>query len=101
MEDDFFTHEPVSSKGYDFIFDYTFFCAMPPSKREAWAKKTASLLKPGGQVWTLVFPIPKADEEVNWNTGPPYPITVSVLKMGSMEAYFQVHLCGDFPGWYC
>ena len=43
---DFFAFD--AEGGFDFIFDYTFFCALPPSMRGAWGKRTAELLKPGG-----------------------------------------------------
>jgi hypothetical protein len=42
---------------FDFTFDYTFFCALPPSLREKWGRRHAELLKPGGKLLTLAFPI--------------------------------------------
>ena len=58
---------------FDFIFDYTFFCALPPHLRESWGQRTAELLKPNsGRLLTLIFPIlPDAPME-----GPPYPVSV-------------------------
>ena len=58
---------------FDLIYDYVFFCALPPTLRTSWADAVASLLKPGtGRLLTLMFPIlPDAEME-----GPPYPVTV-------------------------
>nr|CAB3492497.1 unnamed protein product [Digitaria exilis] len=50
---DFFTWEPPEL--FDLIFDYTFFCAFHPSMRPAWAKRMADLLKPNGELITLMY----------------------------------------------
>ena len=59
---------------FDFIFDYTFFCALAPSMRSNWAHRIAELLTPGtGRLLTVIFPIiPTADR----SDGPPFPVTV-------------------------
>lgn len=41
----------------DFIYDYTFLCALEPAVRGEWADKMKSLLAPGGELLTLIFPI--------------------------------------------
>ncbi|MEM7104176.1 MAG: SAM-dependent methyltransferase [Bacteroidota bacterium] len=59
---DFFDLEP----GYDLIIEQTFFCAIDPSLRDAYARKIKELLNPGGKLVGLLFkelPIPK---------GPPF-----------------------------
>lgn len=45
---DFFTDSRVAPGGFKLVFDYTFFCALPPSLRAAWGQRTAELLAPGG-----------------------------------------------------
>ncbi|XP_039825417.1 probable thiol methyltransferase 2 isoform X5 [Panicum virgatum] len=62
---DFFTWEPPEL--FDLIFDYTFFCAFHPSMRPAWAKRMADLLKPNGELITLV---------PGQEAGPPFNTTV-------------------------
>ncbi|XP_002983430.2 thiocyanate methyltransferase 1 isoform X1 [Selaginella moellendorffii] len=76
---DFFSYsEP---KPFDLIFDYTFFCALEPSLRPAWAKKMAELLARDGELLTLMYPV--GDHE----GGPPYA--------ASPKAYEAVlHPCG-------
>ena len=51
---DFFTLEPA----YDLILEQTFFCAIDPSMRPAYAKKCAELLSPGGRLTGLLFATP-------------------------------------------
>eukprot|EP00127_Corallochytrium_limacisporum_P002698 Clim_evm7s136 gene=Clim_evmTU7s136 len=41
---------------FDFIYDYTFFCAMYPEQRKDWAKAHADNLKQDGEIFLLVFP---------------------------------------------
>ncbi|ESQ39020.1 hypothetical protein EUTSA_v10001619mg [Eutrema salsugineum] len=69
LSEDFFTWEPAEK--FDLIFDYTFFCAFEPSVRPLWAQRVDKLLKPGGELITLMFPI---DER---SGGPPYKVSVS------------------------
>ncbi len=40
---------------YDLIVEQTFFCALHPDLRAAYARKTAQLLKPGGKLMGLLF----------------------------------------------
>jgi hypothetical protein len=73
---------------FDFIFDYTFFCALPPTRRKEWGERTSQLLVPEtGRLLTFIFPILKQDDtdeddhtdESDSNrlpTGPPFPVTV-------------------------
>lgn len=48
---DFFDHQAT----YDLILEQTFFCALPPSARPAYAQKMAELLAPGGQLVGVLF----------------------------------------------
>ncbi|GLJ05781.1 hypothetical protein SUGI_0025220 [Cryptomeria japonica] len=68
LKEDFFTWAPTEQ--FDFIFDYTFFCAFGPQMRPAWAKRVAELLKSDGELLTLIFPV--SDHE----GGPPYAVSV-------------------------
>lgn len=71
------THE----NQFDFIFDYTFFCAIHPDLRSQWTQQMAQLLKPHGKLLTLIFPIfPKDSPEMLAMDGPPYPVSIEVYK---------------------
>ncbi|XP_021752598.1 thiocyanate methyltransferase 1-like [Chenopodium quinoa] len=67
--DDFFTWQP--NEPFELIFYYTFFCAIDPKTRPAWASRMAELLKPDGELLILMFPI---SDHV---CGPPYKVSVS------------------------
>nr|XP_034899770.1 probable thiol methyltransferase 2 isoform X2 [Populus alba] len=69
LKADFFTWHPPEL--FDLIFDYTFFCAIKPEMRSRWACKVQEMLKPDGELLTLIFPI---SDHVG---GPPYKVSVS------------------------
>jgi len=71
---DFFSHQGQ----YDLLVEQTFFTSLLPSQREAYAIKTAQLLKPGGKLMGVVFN--------HWfeHDGPPYG--------GTEEEYRQLFL---------
>ncbi|XP_052207582.1 probable thiol methyltransferase 2 [Diospyros lotus] len=69
LKADFFAWHPTEL--FDLILDYTFFCAIEPDMRSAWASQMQALLKPGGELITLMFPI---SDHVG---GPPYKVSVA------------------------
>ncbi|KAG6741218.1 hypothetical protein POTOM_054450 [Populus tomentosa] len=69
LKSDFFTWHPPEL--FDLIFDYTFFCAIEPGMRSRWACKVQEMLKPDGELITLMYPI---SDHVG---GPPYKVSVS------------------------
>ncbi len=72
---DFFAYEP--EQPFDLFWDYTFLCALDPSERQAWADKAAALLKPGGMLATLIFPIIDALADYQ---GPPWPMSLELVQ---------------------
>jgi methyl halide transferase len=60
---------------FDFIYDYTFLCALDPSIRLDWSHKMAELVKPGGELLTLIFPILQDKKG-----GPPFEVSLSLVK---------------------
>lgn len=42
---------------FDLVYDYTFFCAIPPALRPRWAQAHAKSVRSGGYLLCLVFPI--------------------------------------------
>ena len=61
---------------FDFIYDYTFLCALSPSIRHLWASKMSILTKFGGLLFTLIFPIRDGDDG---SKGPPHAVSLEVL----------------------
>ena len=47
---------------FDLIIEQTFFCALHPSERSDYAKKTYELLKPGGKLVGVLFDVPLFNE---------------------------------------
>ncbi|KAK6076082.1 thiol methyltransferase [Seiridium cupressi] len=60
--------QKAGAEKFDLIFDYTFFCALPPSARPRWARRMVDLLAPGGRLVCLEFPSAKPSSE----PGPPW-----------------------------
>ena len=76
---DFFTSDLGGQ--FDFTFDYTFFCALPPPLRAAWGQRHAELLKPGGQLLTLAFPIGPDEQAADPAVaGPPHTVSIAEYK---------------------
>lgn len=42
---------------YQLAFDYTFLCALDPPMRKPWAETYARIIRPGGELLTVVFPM--------------------------------------------
>lgn len=53
LHQDFFSIS--NEKKFDLILEQTFFCALPPELRSAYASKTAALLRPGGKLVGVLF----------------------------------------------
>lgn len=73
---DFFTVEFDGQ--VDLLYDYTFLCALPPSMRKDWAAKLAKLLKIGGVVITLMFPL--SEDPSLFPNGPPFLLSLDIYK---------------------
>ncbi|KAJ8655314.1 hypothetical protein O0I10_009003 [Lichtheimia ornata] len=71
--DDFYNFK-YPEGGYDLIYDYTFLCAMPPSMRPQWASRMAEIIKPGGVLVALMFPLEEKEG------GPPFGLSVDVYN---------------------
>ena len=53
LHPDFFALPPLPP--YDLIVEQTFFCALDPALRPAYARQCAALLRPGGTLMGLLF----------------------------------------------
>ena len=42
---------------FSFAFDYTFFCAIPPTVRAKWGERNGDVVRPGGLLVALAFPL--------------------------------------------
>jgi methyl halide transferase len=60
---------------FDFIYDYTFLCALNPSIRAQWAQQMSDLVRVDGQLLTIIYPIVEVREE-----GPPFKVSLQLYK---------------------
>ena len=73
------------------VYDYTFFCALHPSRRPRWAATMAAVVKPGGQLWTMIFPI--SDHE----GGPPFAVSPDAYRSLLLDAGFEERSLAPVP----
>jgi len=85
---DFFDIERPES-GFTIVYDYAFFCSLPPVLRKQWAMKVAELSSPACRLIMLIACKPEDSEDV----GPPYSVTADMVS----EALEQSQLYGE-PG---
>merc|ERR1712060_182669 len=83
---------------FDIVWDCTFLCALNPKTRVRWARRCATLLKPGtGELWVCVFPMWNlADDSDNGENlvenpgdGPPYELSFALLDKLLAEEGFE------------
>lgn len=67
---------------YDAALEYTFYCAISPSLRTAYRDRMARLIRPGGLLFGLFFPLRGPDRE-----GPPFQVSVAEIKRSFGECF--------------
>jgi SAM-dependent methyltransferase len=82
---DFFSYAPA--EGFDFVWDYTFFCALDPDQRSSWAETMTRLVKPGGVLATLLFPF---EDPISGTAGPPWPINTELVRGHVQSAFLEL-----------
>ncbi|GAA5829397.1 hypothetical protein JCM11251_005034 [Rhodosporidiobolus azoricus] len=80
---DFFNFDLTSPSSFSAAYDFTVFCALPPALREKWGKRYAEVVRPGGVLIALAFPL-----DGDRQGGPPY----SVLKRHTTRKIYSKHL---------
>lgn len=86
VQQDFFEFEPEAP--FDLVWDYTFLCAIEPSRRGEWAERIDALLAPEGELVTLIFPVRQGDPDA----GPPYPMSPGLVRELLEPRFEAVHL---------
>lgn len=80
LEQDFFT----LNEKFDLMVEQTFFCALPPAQRPAYAKQAAHILKPTAKLVGLLFDAPLNDDQ------PPFGGSREEYLL-YFEPYFHLH----------
>eukprot|EP01025_Chloroclados_australasicus_P053019 TRINITY_DN6200_c0_g3_i1.p1 TRINITY_DN6200_c0_g3~~TRINITY_DN6200_c0_g3_i1.p1 ORF type:complete len:262 (+),score=28.54 TRINITY_DN6200_c0_g3_i1:22-786(+) len=86
---DFFVYQDA---GFDVGYDYTFLCAIHPDLREQWSKTWFQLIKPGGELVTLIYPNDPAR-----NPGPPWYVNPEEVRKLLIAAGFECEYLEDVP----
>lgn len=68
LQEDFFQLAPAA---FDFFWEYTFYCAIAPEDRAKYARQAAALIKPGGKLAGLFFPLDGRPG------GPPFSVEIA------------------------
>jgi hypothetical protein len=91
----FFDISVEESMKFDFIYDYTFLCALDPSIRNEWALKMAELIKQGGELFTLIYPIGEKEG------GPPFQVSLDIVRNLLEPVGFQSIYLDYLPSELC
>ena len=76
IERDIFTLMPDHENSFDYVIEQTCFCAIHPSRRKEYEVIVKGILKVGGHLVGLWFPLDKDIKE----DGPPYGTTIDEVK---------------------
>ena len=73
LQSDLFGLPAELTKAFDYVLEYTCFCAIDPKRRSEYADLVGRLLKPGGKYIDLAFPLDGR------SGGPPFAVSVAEL----------------------
>jgi SAM-dependent methyltransferase len=73
LQHDIFTLPDTLNESFDYVLEYTCFCAIDPTRRAEYADLVTRLLKPAGIYIALAFPLDGR------NGGPPFAISASEI----------------------
>lgn len=73
---DFLSGTAVKNQTFDWVFEHTCFCAIPPTRRSDYVSAAASALRPGGHLLAVFF---KNPENPDYQS-PPFPCEVEELN---------------------
>src|SRR5512140_962317 len=73
LQHDMFALPPTFDGAFDYVLQYTCFCAIDPKRRQDYADLVARLLKPGGIYIDLAFPLDGRPG------GPPFAVSDSEI----------------------
>ncbi|MBC8323819.1 MAG: methyltransferase domain-containing protein [Candidatus Marinimicrobia bacterium] len=76
VQKDIFSLTPEHINTFDYIIEQTCFCAINPSRRKGYEQLVRKILKPGGKLIGLWFPLDKHPDE----EGPPFGTTLKEVK---------------------
>jgi SAM-dependent methyltransferase len=84
IQADLFDLPAFMKEEFDYVLEYTCFCAIDPQRRAEYINSVANLLKPGGMYIALAFPIGGR------TGGPPFVVTPDELVEPLSEKGFEL-----------
>lgn len=82
---DFFNLPGMYSNFFDFILEYTFYCAINPNKRSLYIENCNNLLNKDGKLIGIMLPIGNSSVSSN----PPFKVTLNELKI-NFSVFFKL-----------
>ena len=76
LQYDIFSLTPKYNNVFDYVIEQTCFCAINPNRRQEYERLVCKILKPGGKLIGLWFPLDKTLKD----GGPPWGTTVKEVK---------------------
>ena len=76
LQSDIFDLTPEYDSVFDYVIEQACFCAVNPQRRQEYERLIYKILKPGGKLIGLWFPLDKTIED----EGPPWGITIDEVK---------------------
>ena len=76
VQDDIFSLVEKFPDTFDYVIEQTCFCAIDPNRRKEYETLVRTILKPGGKLVGLWFPLDKSQKE----GGPPFGTTIYEVK---------------------
>jgi hypothetical protein len=84
LQQDLFSLPHELNGTFDYVLEYTCYCAIDPQRRAEFVDLVARLLRPGGMYISLAYPLRQQQG------GPPFAVTVSELLQLFQERGFQL-----------
>ena len=81
IHQDIFNLDRVYMNYFEYVYDYVTYCSVLPERRREYAERISALLKPGGKLIALLFPVEEREG------GPPFAVNV-----GEFYDLFSEHL---------
>ena len=76
IEEDIFNLSDIYSDSFDFVYEYTCYCAIDPNRRADYFDMACSILKSGGLLFGIFIPL---DKDIYNEDGPPFGISVDQI----------------------
>ncbi len=81
---DLFTLPDAYPGFFDLVWEHTCFCAIDPARRPEYVEVIRRILRPGGRLLALFWPV-----DVDWEGGPPFPASKAEIRR-FLEPAFRI-----------